>query len=126
MERGDSPMRYGTIVSFFPAKGFGFIRPDSGPDIFFHVTALGVCEPPPQIEPGQPVKYELMSIAERKLQSQPNENENSMNAKKPVRVQAKLVELIDEIPGAILDESVEKKQLPRHPRARHRKPTWRR
>ena len=59
-ESRDSPMRYGTVVQYFPAKGFGFIRPDFGPDIFFHITALGACESQLQIEPGQPVKYELV------------------------------------------------------------------
>ena len=51
-------MRYGTIVRWDPQKKFGFIRPDRGPDIFFHITALGACTEP-RIEPGQPVKYEI-------------------------------------------------------------------
>jgi len=120
-------MRYGTVEQFFPAKGFGFIRPDSGPNIFFHVTALGACEEPPRIEPGQPVKYELMSRSERESRNRPKTSDSSSaRPERPVRAQAKLVELIDKIPGASLADIAEKKPLPRHPRARHTKPTWRR
>lgn len=117
-------MRYGTVIEFFPAKGFGFIRPDSGQDIFFHLTALGDVEPVPQIEPGQPVKYELMPRAETaRLRLQHNQKK-SENVAKQDRPQAQLVQLIDKIPGGRLEDSGES-HTTRHPRARRKKPTWR-
>jgi len=120
-------MLYGTVIQYFPAKGFGFIRPDFGPDVFFHITALGVCEPQLQIEPGQPVKYELVPGTEPKRRSRrKRSDEDSAKFKPPARPQAKLVELIDRIPGASLDEAARKQQSARHPRARQKKPNWRR
>ncbi len=120
-------MRYGTVVQYFPAKGFGFIRPDVGPDVFFHVTALGACEPPVQIAPGQPVKYELEPVTESTARNRRADgDEDSTRPAQAVRPQAKLVELIDRIPGATLEESTDQQPLARHPRARQKKPTWRR
>ena len=52
-------MTTGTVKSFNPAKGFGFIQPDAGgPDVFFHIPAverssLG------SIHEGQKIGYEL-------------------------------------------------------------------
>ena len=43
-------MRYGTVIQYFPAKGFGFIKPDAGPDVYFHITALGACQAEPEIK----------------------------------------------------------------------------
>lgn len=117
-------MRYGTVVQFFPAKGFGFIRPDSGQDIFFHITALGDGEPPPQIEPGQPVKYELMPRAQRARLRLQREEIAAGNLEKPDRPQAQQVEFIDKLPGGMLTDSGET-HAARHPRARRKKPTWR-
>jgi len=120
-------MRYGTVVEFFPRKGFGFIRPDFGQDIFFHVTALGACQPPPQILPGQPVKYELVPGTEPKPRRKRRafDDDAPPPAAEPVRPQAQLVELIDKIPGGVLED------LPlaapkRHPNARRRRPSFRR
>jgi cold shock CspA family protein len=115
----DSQMRYGTVVQYFPAKGFGFIRPDLGPDVFFHITALGNYESQPPIEPGQPVKYELEARPGPKSRSRED-------SAKPRQLRARLVELIDKIPGAILEETAEQGQSARHPRARRKKPGWRR
>ena len=56
-------MRYGTIIEYFEDKKYGFIRPDVGPDVFFHISAIGACDPRLKIRPGQPVKYELISTA---------------------------------------------------------------
>jgi cold shock CspA family protein len=97
-------MHYGTIVQFFPAKGFGFIRADSGSDVFFHVTAIGACDDQPQIEVGHLVKFELEPGEESK---------------------ARFVELADHVPPDN-SQAVPNEPLPRHPRARKKKPTWRR
>ncbi len=119
-------MRYGIVVEFFPQKGFGFIRPDFGQDIFFHVTALGACQPPPRILPGQPVKYELVPGTEPKSARRKKREENEgAKPEAPVRPQAQMVELIDKIPGGVLGELPLANQ-PRHPNARRRRPTFRR
>ena len=115
-------MRYGTIIDYFPDKGFGFIRPDVGPDIYFHVTALGACESQPKISPGQPVKYELLAKKPHKLSGR----ETPAQPRQKERLQAKLVELIDKLPGASLDDVAGSSLPARHPRARRKKPDWRR
>jgi CspA family cold shock protein len=49
----------GSIVTYFEAKGFGFLRPDDGGrDIFFHVSRLaeGLAT---DLRPGTKVLYEL-------------------------------------------------------------------
>jgi len=119
-------MRYGTIVQYFSDKGYGFIRPDVGPNIFFHITALGACDPPPQIKLGQPVKFELAPDDElQRRRQRRRDDDESGKPSPPLRAQAKLVELIDRIPGASLDDVAKKQQPKRHPRARRKKPTWR-
>ena len=35
-----SDMKTGTVKFFNATKGFGFIQPESGDDVFVHVTAL--------------------------------------------------------------------------------------
>ena len=118
-------MRYGTVIEFFPAKGFGFIRPDVGQDVFFHVSAIGACQSKPNIEPGQAVKFELIPGTEPKRRKYRSIDDEPAAAEKPVRPQAQLVELIDRIPGGILENTGSSK-LERHPRSRKKKPTWRR
>lgn len=123
-------MLYGTVVKFLPAKGFGFIRPDYGPDVFFHVTALGACQGTPQIATGQPVKYELVPGTEAQFKRRRDRGggghqADAGTAQPPRHPQAQLVELIDKIPGGTLDASAENVAA-RHPRARRKKPTWRR
>jgi cold shock CspA family protein len=119
-------MRYGTVVEYFAGKGFGFIRPDAGQDVFFHITALGACEKEPIIQPGQPVKYELMPKTETGTGEEgPVSGSGSSAQRKKGQRRARLVELIDRIPGASLEDTPQHRKA-RHPRSLRKKPTWRR
>jgi CspA family cold shock protein len=58
---GENPSgeQSGSVVTYFEAKGFGFLRPDDGGrDIFFHVSRLaeGLAT---DLRPGTRVLYEL-------------------------------------------------------------------
>ncbi|HTS65421.1 MAG TPA: cold shock domain-containing protein [Candidatus Acidoferrales bacterium] len=58
---GEAPAgeQSGSVVTYFEAKGFGFLRPDDGGrDIFFHVSRLaeGLAT---DLRPGTRVLYEL-------------------------------------------------------------------
>ena len=58
---GEAPTgeQKGSVVTYFEAKGFGFLRPDDGGrDIFFHVSRLaeGLAT---DLRPGTRVLYEL-------------------------------------------------------------------
>ena len=56
METGEQT---GSVVTYFEAKGFGFLRPDDGGrDVFFHVSRL-VDSDPTGLKPGTRVGYEL-------------------------------------------------------------------
>ncbi|HEY1336432.1 MAG TPA: cold shock domain-containing protein [Bryobacteraceae bacterium] len=60
-EGGEAPAgeQAGSVVTYFEAKGFGFLRPDDGGrDIFFHVSRLveGLAT---DLRPGTRVLYEL-------------------------------------------------------------------
>jgi len=60
-ESGEAPTgeQAGSVVTYFDAKGFGFLRPDDGGrDIFFHVSRLaeGLAT---ELKPGTRVLYEL-------------------------------------------------------------------
>jgi cold shock protein len=49
----------GSVVTYFDAKGFGFLRPDDGGrDVFFHVSRLTEGEST-ALKPGTRVLYEL-------------------------------------------------------------------
>ena len=49
----------GSIVTYFEAKGFGFLRPDDGGrDVFFHVSRLTEGDST-TLKPGTRVLYEL-------------------------------------------------------------------
>jgi cold shock CspA family protein len=117
-------MRYGVVVQWEPRKKFGFIRPDRGPDIFFHISALGGCREP-RIEIGQPVKYEVDPKTLPKRVKKADRDEEKPPPE-PISPKAMLVELIDKIPGAILEDEGEAARVAHHPKALRKKPTWRR
>lgn len=55
----DTGEQTGSVVTYFEAKGFGFLRPDDGGrDVFFHVSRL-VDSDPTNLRPGTRVGYEL-------------------------------------------------------------------
>ena len=120
-------MRYGTIVKYIPDKMFGFIRPDVGQDIFFHISALDAGETQPEIEVGQAVKYELTPRAKSTPKDRSvSDREQTADRSRSEQPRAKVVVLIDKLPGGTLDEVDEGQASSRHPRARKKKPTWRR
>jgi CspA family cold shock protein len=50
---------FGSIVTYFEEKGFGFLRPESGGrDVFFHVSRLQQGQST-ELVPGARVAYEL-------------------------------------------------------------------
>jgi cold shock CspA family protein len=113
-------------VKWFPQKKFGFIRPDTkGPDIFFHLSALGACRAP-RIELGQPVKYELLEGTEPKRRRPSRFDEPAPPKEDEKGPVAKFVELLDRLPGAVADVIEETARIAHHPKARQKKPVWRR
>ena len=57
-DEGPSEM-FGSIVTYFEEKGFGFLRPESGGrDVFFHVSRLQQGQST-ELVPGARVAYEL-------------------------------------------------------------------
>ena len=57
----------GTIKWFNPEKGFGFIEPESGEDVFVHFSSI-VTEGFKTLEKGQKVEFEITQ-GERGLQA---------------------------------------------------------
>jgi len=57
---GEGPREQaGSVVTYFEAKGFGFLRPDDGGrDVFFHVSRLSEGDSS-TLKPGTRVLYEL-------------------------------------------------------------------
>jgi CspA family cold shock protein len=52
-------MKKGTVKWFNDAKGFGFITPESGPDVFVHHTAI-VSEGFRSLAEGESVEYDTV------------------------------------------------------------------
>jgi cold shock protein len=52
-------MAKGTVKWFNDAKGFGFITPESGPDVFVHHTAI-VSEGFRSLAEGEAVEYDVV------------------------------------------------------------------
>lgn len=51
--------QYGSIITYFEEKGFGFLRPESGGrDIFFHISRVVEAQAS-DLTPGTRVAYEL-------------------------------------------------------------------
>ena len=117
-------MRYGTIVKYFPEKQFGFVQPDTGKDVFFHVTVVEDLEPNAEIKIGQAVKFESMP------REQPSADEDDQDRpterRQPQQLRAKVVVFIDKLPGGKLAESNTDTKAVQHRKARKKKPTWRR
>jgi cold shock CspA family protein len=114
---------YGVVVKWNPIKKYGFIGPDRGPDVFFHVSAFGACQVM-HIELGQPVQYELdpATVPQRRKFRKELDEPPEVEVVRPV---ARMVEFIERIPGARLDEIIDSARIQHHPKARQRKPIWR-
>ena len=119
--RTESQMLYGTIIKYFPAKQYGFIRADTGRDVFFHASAIGACQVDPVIEEGQPVKFEMTP---KWMEESSREDEKPGGETKKKQRTAMMVELIEKLPGGSVDNS-EGEPIKRHPKARRKKPSWR-
>lgn len=52
-------MQQGTVAWFNAAKGYGFIKPDDGVDVFVHYTAIDQ-EGYRQLQQGQRVSFEIV------------------------------------------------------------------
>ena len=63
--RGKDRKMRGTISTWIEAKGFGFVKPDSGErDIFVHVSAFGKDRSArPHVEVGMRVEFETENTA---------------------------------------------------------------
>lgn len=112
-------MLYGTIKNIAPARGFGFIEPSgSGVDVYFHATVIGddIFQ---RLRPGQAVKYELARLTEA-------ERDKRRELKIKPKPKAGRVELIDRMPGGIMQRPTQDVSPRHHPKARQRKATWKR
>ena len=59
-------MAAGTVKWFNPAKGYGFILPEDGPDIFVHLSAVRKAGYTELVE-GARISYELVPRAGGKM-----------------------------------------------------------
>ena len=106
-------MFYGTIKNIAPDRGFGFIAHEGGKDVYFHAVDIGD-ETFRRLTLDQPVKFEF---AKR------DKAENEIERKGP---RAAKIELIDRLPGGIMERPPQELAPRHHPNARQRKATWKR
>jgi CspA family cold shock protein len=100
-------MAIGVISKIVSEKGFGFIKPcGPGRDVFFHHSAL-VGEQFERLKEGQAVSFDVERVKDRRD-----------------RPRAARVEPCDQKLLGVT--AADEPPTPRHPRARGRKPTWRR
>ena len=106
-------MQYGIVKTVARDRGFGFIVREGGQDIFFHASVVegAVFD---TIEVDQPVMFELAKRDKEAEKTQPQ------------RPSATIVKLIDKIPGGILNTTPQELAPRHHPKARQRKPSWKR
>ncbi len=109
-------MFYGTIRSVNPEKAYGFIEADRGPDVFFMFAVVDEGGLVGRIVPRQAVMYVPEKVKR-------DEDGVALPTKGP---RAERVVLIDRVPGEELPPAPEAQQVKHHPKARQRKPTWRR
>lgn len=106
-------MYYGFIKSIAFDRGFGFIAVEGGKDIYFHAVDIGD-ETFRRLMIDQPVKFEYA----------PRDKNENVAARKGPRA-AKL-EILDRMPGGIMDRAPQELAPRHHPKARQRKATWKR
>lgn len=117
-------MRYGTIIEYFPDKQFGFIKPDAGKDLFFHISVVEGAESLPEVKIGQAVKFE--SMPREQPPSDVNGEERQTDRRQPQQMRAKVVVFIDKLPGGKMSDANADTTSAKHRKARKKKPTWRR
>jgi cold shock CspA family protein len=103
-------MLYGVVKAVNFDRGYGFISRERGRDVYVHATVVesGAFD---RIRREQPVMYEL----ERKDPEAPPEQ----------GPRAKVVRLIDKLPGGLLPPPPQALAPRHHPKSRQRKPKWR-
>jgi len=106
-------MFYGTIKRIEFDRGFGFIAHEGGRDVYFHAVDIGD-ETFQRLTLDQPVKFEF---AKR------DKNENPAERKGP---RAAKIELIDRLPGGMMERPPQELAPRHHPKARQRKASWKR
>jgi cold shock CspA family protein len=103
-------MLYGTVKLCNFDRGFGFITGVGKKDVYFHATVVED-NAFDRIGPEQAVMFEL---AKRDPEAQPGQGPR-----------AKIVKLIDQLPGGILPRPPQALAPRHHPKSRQRRPTWR-
>ena len=105
-------MRIGKVVRIFPAKQFGFLAADNlREDVFFHFSTVPQGDRPDGWETGQEIEFELDEL--RRI--------------KEGDLKAKLVRIATRPQSIKVQEGgLRPTAHKHHPKARQRKPTWRR